>query len=248
MPVNNACNQSNQGLQSNGENGTFYGRSLTAASSKIVVTNADGTAGNPTVDVVPANIAINTLGSTPLNATNGGTGVASPTAHTLPVAEGTSAMNFLGPLTNGQLLIGSTGADPTPATLTAGSGITVTNAAGAITISSNFSGLTWNAVTTTSATMVAENGYLANNAALVTLTLPTTAAQFTSIIVDGQGAGGWKIAQNALQSINFSSTPTTTGVSGSLASINQYDSVTLLCVVANTTWNVIASVGNITVT
>lgn len=248
MPVNNACNQSNQGLQANTASGTFFGRSLTAGSTKIVVTNPDGTAGNPTIDVSPGNIAINTLGSTPLNTTNGGTGVATPTAHTIPIAEGASAMNFLGPLTNGQLLIGSTGADPTPATLSAGSGISVTNAAGSITISANFEGLTWNSVTTTSATMVAGNGYLANNAALVTLTLPTTAAQFTSIVVDGVGAGGWKIAQNAGQTINFSSTPTTAGTGGSLASINQFDSVQLLCVVANTTWNVIGSVGNITVT
>jgi len=66
----------------------------------------------------------------------GGTGVVNPTAHTLPVAEGVSNFTFLGPLTNGQLLIGSTGLDPVPATLTAGIGISVTNAAGSITIAS----------------------------------------------------------------------------------------------------------------
>lgn len=66
----------------------------------------------------------------------GGTGVVNPTAHTLPVAEGASNFTFLGPLTNGQLLIGNTGNDPTPNTLTAGSGITITNGAGTITIAS----------------------------------------------------------------------------------------------------------------
>lgn len=65
---------------------------------------------------------------------NGGTGIANPTAHTLPVAEGSSNFNFLGPLTNGQLLIGSTGADPVPASVIAGTGITVIPGAGTLTI------------------------------------------------------------------------------------------------------------------
>lgn len=75
--------------------------------------------------------------STPVSSTNGGTGVSNPTAHTFAIAEGSSAFNFLGPLTNGQILIGSTGADPIPATLTAGLNITITNNAGSITIAAN---------------------------------------------------------------------------------------------------------------
>lgn len=78
--------------------------------------------------------------TTPLAAQYGGTGVASPTAHTLPVAEGSSAFTFLGPLTNGQLLIGSTGADPVAATLTAGTGVSITNGAGSISIALSGSG------------------------------------------------------------------------------------------------------------
>ena len=41
---------------------------------------------------------------------------------------------WLGPLTDGQIIIGSTGAIPVAATLTAGSGISITNGAGTITI------------------------------------------------------------------------------------------------------------------
>lgn len=70
----------------------------------------------------------------------GGTGVANPTAHTLPVAEGSSPFHFLGPLTNGQLLIGSTGGDPVPASLTAGANISITNGAGSITIAAGSGG------------------------------------------------------------------------------------------------------------
>lgn len=46
----------------------------------------------------------------------------------------TGVPTWLGPLTNGQIIIGSTGAIPVAATLTAGSGISITNAAGSITI------------------------------------------------------------------------------------------------------------------
>ena len=182
-------------------------------------------------------------------ASGGGTGVASPTAHTIPIAEGSSDFNFIGPLTNGQLPIGSTGADPVAATLTAGTNITITNTAGSITISaSGPGGFSWNNVTGTSQAMVSNNGYVANNAGLVTLTLPPTSVFGDEISVLGQGAGGWKIGQNALQNIHLGSSVTTTGTGGSLASTNAFDSIYLICTVANTTWTVEGGPqGNITV-
>ena len=160
----------------------------------------------------------------------------------------TSALSAasLGP---GALLIGGSGA-PAAATLTAGSGITIVNGNNSITISSSSSGLTWNDVTTPSATMAPANGYLADNAALVTLTLPATAPQFSVIEVSGYGAGGWTIAQNAGQSIQFGSGPrTTVGAGGSLSSTNQYDQVSLLAAVggASTVWVVQNAVGNLTI-
>ncbi len=153
-------------------------------------------------------------------------------------------------LTNGQLLIGNTGNDPSASTLTAGTGVSIVNAAGTITLNATGGALTWTDVTGTSASMVVNNGYLSDNAGLVTLTLPSTAPQFSVIQVAGQGAGGWKIAQNAGQSIQFgSAASTTSGVGGSLASTNRYDVVYLLAVVggASTQWNVLSSVGNITI-
>ena len=192
------------------------------------------------------NNAINSnFPATPATPTGGGTGVSNPSAHALPVAEGSSNFTFLA-LTNGQLLIGSTGADPVPATLSAGSGITITNAAGSITIATT-GDQPYTEVTGTSQTMAADNEYTANNAGLVTLTLPTTAAIGTTIIVNGKGAGGFLIAQNSSQLIHFGSVVTTTGVSGSLASTNQWDNVRLKCVTANTTWIVQSAQGNLTV-
>lgn len=109
-------------------------------------------------------------------------------------------------------------------------------------------GITWNNVTGTTQAASINNGYIANNAALVTVTLPSTAAVGSVVRVAGAGAGGWRIAQNASQLINFGTTVTTTGTGGRLDSTNRYDAVELLCVTANTTWTVISSVGNINIT
>jgi hypothetical protein len=153
----------------------------------------------------------------------------------------------LGVATNGQLPIGSVGANPVLATLTAGSGITVTNGAGSITLASTGGGLTWTDVTGSTQAMTVNTGYTADSASLVTFTLPSTAAYGSVIAVVGKGAGLWKIAQNALQSVNFGILTSTVGTGGSLASTFQYDVVYLLCTVANTTFTVTSSIGNITV-
>jgi len=108
-------------------------------------------------------------------------------------------------------------------------------------------GFNWSIITGTSATMAIEHGYITNNAGLVTLTLPTTAAVGSSIAVTGKGAGGWKIAQNAGQTIYFGASTTTTGAGGSLASTAVRDTIELVCVTTNNDWNVLSSVGNITI-
>ena len=149
--------------------------------------------------------------------------------------------------TNGQVLIGSTGATPVAANLSAGTGIGIVNGAGTITISSSGGGLTWNEETGNSAIMVINNGYISNNAGLVTFTLPTTSAIGDIVRVTGKGTGGWLIAQNAGETIFFGTSTTTPGVGGSLASTADRDTVELVCVAANDDWNVISSIGNITV-
>ncbi len=54
---------------------------------------------------------------------------------------------------------------------------------------------------------VIDTGYLVTNSQLVTVTLPTSATPGDIVRVSGAGAGGWRVAQNAGQSIigNFSS-------------------------------------------
>jgi len=75
---------------------------------------------------------------------NGGTGLATLTANSLFVGNGTSALTALGVATNGQIPIGRTGLSPVLATLTAGTNVTVTNASGAITIAASLTTLTAN--------------------------------------------------------------------------------------------------------
>ena len=125
------------------------------------------------------------------------------------------------------------------------------DAYGRLTAASNGSGgggsVTWNDTTGTSATLATANGYVADNASLVTFTLPSTAAFGDSYIVQGKGAGGWKVAQNASQQIQLGSSATTSGTGGSLASTNQWDALEIVCVTANTTFACRAVQGRITV-
>lgn len=102
-------------------------------------------------------------------------------------------------------------------------------------------------ITGTTQAAAVNNDYVANNASLVTVTLPATAAVGDKIKLGGLGAGGWLLAQNASQLVNFGSSVTTTGTGGSLASTNRYDYIAIKCVVANTTWVVEFCQGNITV-
>lgn len=155
---------------------------------------------------------------------------------------------WLGPLTNGQVIIGSSTATPVAATLSAGTNISITNAAGSITIAATGSGaFSWVDQTSSSVTAAINTGYVTDNgASLVTYTLPSTAALGSEIRISGFSAGGWKVGQPASTLIHIGNQVTTTGTGGSLASTNAFDCIDLVCVVANTTWVVQNSFGNIT--
>ena len=125
------------------------------------------------------------------------------------------------------------------------------NAKGQVTAASNgtagFAPMPTTIVSGTSQSAAVNNMYVSNNAGLCTVTLPSSAAVGDEIRVGGLGAGGWKLAQNASQLVNFGNAVTTTGTGGSIASQNQYDSIHVKCVVTNTTWIVLASQGNFTI-
>jgi len=99
-----------------------------------------------------------------------------------------------------------------------------------------------------SATLAANNRYVCDNgASLITFTLPVSAAVGDTFIIVGGSSGGWIVAQNASQFINFGTSSTTTGATGSLASSNRYDCVTLTCNTTNNGWTAYGVQGNLTV-
>lgn len=194
---------------------------------------------------------------TGLTATTGGLTVSAGSTTLTPLAAAragfvrSSTLGVLSALidsnTDGQVLISSSSTTPAWASLSAGTNITITPGSNTITIATTATPFAWTEVTGTSQSMAVNNGYILNNAGLVTATLPTTAAVGDLISLVGKGAGGWLLAQNASQLIHFSSATTTTGAGGSLASTNQYDCVDIICTVANTTWTVRHAVGNLTI-
>ena len=222
---------------------SFPTDSGTATPAAGVLTVAGGT-----------NIATSGAGSTvtiaidsTIGVPNGGTGAATLTDHGILLGSGVGAITPLGVATDGQLPIGSSGADPVLAAITAGTGISIVNGAGSITISAPDSGVAWTEVTGTSQSMAVNNAYILNNAALVTATLPATAAVGDVLIIVGKGAGGWTMAQNAGQTVHFISSDTTTGAGGSISSTVRYDSLEVVCTTADTDFVVRSSVGNLTV-
>ena len=148
---------------------------------------------------------------------------------------------------DGELLIGST-ASPNirVATLTAGAGIGITNGAGSITITNTGSAFPWTTVAVNTALAV-NNGYISNGGALITHTLPGVAAVGDVIEILGRGAGLFSIAQPAGVTIRFGGSSTTTGVGGSLTSLNQFDTIQLKCLIANTDWSVTMASSNFTI-
>ena len=256
MPIGNAINISETGLASfNSNNGVFNGVNLTTSppllpltASSMTITNPDGVAGNPILDVNPLGININSLGGMPLSVANGGTGGVLPTA-------------------GGQLLTSGAGpsftptyAAPTPIQFF-GSGLVVTNpltppvglTAVPITLGDNVlltvagGGLPWVTISTATQTAVVNTGYTAA-ATTVNLTLPAAPVVGDKIYVTGDGtiAGlTWTVTLPATQKVYFGTQMASTNI----VSTNATDSMYLVCIKASpVVWNVIASIGNMLVT
>lgn len=106
-------------------------------------------------------------------------------------------------------------------------------------------GSSYEEITSTTHTIEANFEYVANNASQVVFTLPATMTAGSKVRIVGKGAGGWKIAQLAGQTIHYGSLSTTTGTGGSLDSDSQYDVVEIMCVTDDTTFVVVSGIGNI---
>ncbi len=129
-----------------------------------------------------------------------------------------------------------------------GVGLTITGAGNTITFTDTDPGnFTWQVVAIDQ-TMVPNNGYIANKAGLLSLLLPAVSVVGDMIRVTGMNRNiGWAITQAAGQVIHFGATDTTVGIGGSLASTDTYDSIELVCNVANLEWIELSCQGNITI-
>jgi hypothetical protein len=137
-------------------------------------------------------------------------------------------------------------------TLTAGAGIAISNGdgtAGNPTISVTGAGFNWQTTTASVTNMVKDNGYIAISAGgALTFGLPATAGSTIgdTVAITLDGATSWQITQAAGQQIRFGSSTTTLGATGTLTSTAQGDTLELVYQ-ATGRWNVITSIGNITV-
>lgn len=204
----------------------------TATSQQLLLSGASTTPQWST-STYPLTNAVSTL----LYASSANVMAALATANSAALVTNSSGVpSWSGTMTNGQLIIGSTTATPTAATLTSGTGISITNGAGSITIASTGSGMSWTTVSGTTQAAAVNNGYITNNAGAVTVTLPTTFAIGDTVTIKGLGAGGWVLAAGTATTIRMGSSVTSSA--GSLTSANQYDTVKVTGLVANTTWSV----------
>ena len=102
-------------------------------------------------------------------------------------------------------------------------------------------------VTTATQAIDATARYIANYVSgLLTFTLPLSADVGSCIEIIGSSSSGWTIAQNSSQIIHINSVATTTGIGGSVSSTNRYNSIKLVCILANTECQAVPN-GNLTV-
>ena len=70
-----------------------------------------------------------------------------------------------------------------------------TDGAGALTWYTPSGGLSFSEITTDTNAAV-NNGYICNDGAVITVTLPATFAQGDAVYIFGKGAGGWRVEPN----------------------------------------------------
>lgn len=107
-------------------------------------------------------------------------------------------------------------------------------------------GISFVHVTTSSVSIVPNTLYLIDNgASLVTLTLPATLNPGDIYRIIGFSSGGWKVAQNASQTIYIGNSSTTGGVTGYISSNLPSDSIELVAITTLRVATCVSPVGTI---
>lgn len=191
---------STTGLATRTASNTWTTRAVTGTSNRITLTNGDGVAGAPTVDIASTyvgQVSITTLGTITTGVWNG---------TTIAVANGGTGQTSY---TDGQLLIGNTtGNTLAKASLTAGAGITITPGAGSITIASTITGTVTN---------IATVAPLAGGPITTTGTI-TTSMNTNKLI--GRNTAGVGVMEEITLGTNLSFTGTTLNASGGTGTVS----------------------------
>lgn len=119
--------------------------------------------------------------------------------------------------------------------------VVTTDGVGNLTLQAPAAGGTaWFGVAGVAQAAAVNSGYVIQNAAVTTVTLPAIAPLGSIVAVAGLGAGGWALQANGGQVIHAGAVASSAG--GSVNSVNRYDEIEVVCLVANTTWGMRSAV------
>ncbi len=95
--------------------------------------------------------------------------------------------------------------------------------------------------------LVSDTGYICIGGGALALALPAVSSLGDVIEITLDGATSFTITQGAGQQIRFGNQQTTAGAGGSIGSTMQGDTIRMVCQIANTKWNILSTIGNLTV-
>lgn len=129
--------------------------------------------------------------------------------------------------------------------ITIGGGLTLS--AGTLSAAASQGGFSYSEQITAGPHIVSNNiGYIASGSMIqIMYVLPITCPLGFQFKIVGKGGGGWRLTQNSGQIVYLGSSQSTPGVTGFWESSGVRDTVEIVCIEANTQFQIISSVGNL---
>lgn len=221
---------------------------LPSGTTTLVPTTGTGATGTWGINIsgTSATVTTNANLTGPITSSGNATTITANSVTTTTINANAVTYAKLQSETASTLLGNPTGSGAVPSEITLGTNLSFSGSV--LNATGGGGGSTYVNQTTSTATLATAHTYGTNDGAtLVTYILPTTAALGDTFTVLGFSSGGWKIAQNASQQIQFGSSNSTSGTGGFIASTLASDCATLICITANTLFAVFPAQGNLTV-